>query len=94
MRCENCKRLLSESEPVYRVAKGYGEYPTFAAVYSACMECAQDAAVYRRRRRSRKQTTTICTQCAEPFELKRSDSRYCSSACRQAAYRQRLANNP
>ena len=32
-----------------------------------------------------------CAQCGEHFEPKRSDSRYCSSACRQKAYRERSA---
>jgi len=30
-----------------------------------------------------------CTHCHSPYLATRSDSRYCSNACRQAAYRQR-----
>jgi hypothetical protein len=31
----------------------------------------------------------ICAHCGEPFEPKRTDQRFCSNACRQAAYRER-----
>ena len=30
-----------------------------------------------------------CEECGAPLTGKRSDARYCSKACRQAAYRQR-----
>lgn len=35
--------------------------------------------------------TPICAVCNTEFTPKRTDSKYCSSACRQKAYRQRLA---
>jgi hypothetical protein len=31
----------------------------------------------------------ICEWCVRPLTASRSDARYCSNACRQAAYRQR-----
>jgi hypothetical protein len=31
----------------------------------------------------------ICEWCGRPLAASRSDARYCSNACRQAAYRQR-----
>jgi hypothetical protein len=34
--------------------------------------------------------TRSCAQCREPYRPHRSDSRFCSNACRQRAYRERL----
>ena len=34
-------------------------------------------------------TKAVCRRCREVFETARSDARYCSHACRQAAYRAR-----
>jgi predicted nucleic acid-binding Zn ribbon protein len=42
-------------------------------------------------RAKRRVTTAICPVCTEAFEPRRKDSLYCSSACRQLAYRQRLS---
>jgi hypothetical protein len=33
--------------------------------------------------------TRSCSQCGQPYRPQRSDSRYCSNACRQRAYRER-----
>jgi len=33
----------------------------------------------------------ICEQCRKSYEPQRSSSRYCSQACKQSAYRSRLA---
>jgi len=35
--------------------------------------------------------TRACAQCGEPYRPHRSDSRFCSDACRQRAYRERQA---
>lgn len=35
---------------------------------------------------------TACVQCREVYKPTRSDSRFCSNKCRQAAYRQRRTN--
>ena len=35
--------------------------------------------------------TKICEQCRKPYEPRRSSSRYCSQACKQLAYRERLS---
>jgi predicted nucleic acid-binding Zn ribbon protein len=35
------------------------------------------------------QTTATCVECGNNFEAARSDARFCSSACRQKAYRAR-----
>jgi hypothetical protein len=36
----------------------------------------------------------ICRSCNQPFEPARSDAKYCSPSCRQAAYRSRVTDNP
>lgn len=50
--------------------------------------CAQ-----RCRRRSKRlhRPSITCAECGTAFQLSRSDSRYCSAACRQKAYRQRAS---
>ena len=47
--------------------------------------------VYRRELRARRRAMRvgICESCAETFRPSRADSRYCSNACRQRAYRRR-----
>lgn len=42
-----------------------------------------------KRNRERHLRSVTCTQCAKAFEPTRADSRYCSSRCRQQAYRLR-----
>jgi hypothetical protein len=44
-----------------------------------------------RRLAARAERSTRCEICDEPFTSKRADARYCSSACRQRAYRERAA---
>jgi len=36
---------------------------------------------------------SLCTQCSKPYGPQRSDSRFCSDACRQRAYRERPKRN-
>lgn len=43
----------------------------------------------RNARRAEARADIVCQTCTEPFEPSRSDARYCSSACRQFAYRVR-----
>jgi hypothetical protein len=53
-------------------------------------ECARARANRLRRRkgyREYKIARMRCARCGDPFEPKRLDARYCSNACRQAAYR-------
>ncbi len=70
-----------------RVHQAYHEWPGRARRY--CQgECAELAALERARvDRAQRQ----CEGCAEPFIPRRGDSRYCTPACRQKAYRQRTA---
>jgi hypothetical protein len=35
-------------------------------------------------------STAVCDRCGRHFSPRRSDTRFCSAACRQAAYRLRL----
>jgi hypothetical protein len=36
----------------------------------------------------------VCKECGQDFEARRRDTRYCSQACRQQAYRQRVTDRP
>jgi hypothetical protein len=38
--------------------------------------------------------TRVCEQCRKPYEPQRSSSRFCSQACKQSAYRNRLSVTP
>jgi hypothetical protein len=55
-----------------------------------CTEACARAARRARRRRGRRQLPAVCARCLAGFVATRPDARYCSGACRQAAYRQRL----
>lgn len=44
----------------------------------------------RQRRAEARGATQVCVGCGEHFEPTRADSRFCSGACRQKAYRQRV----
>jgi hypothetical protein len=55
---------------------------------------AARAADRSRQRRRQREQQHACAQCGVRFEPKRGDARYCSSACRQAAYRQRVGFRP
>jgi excisionase family DNA binding protein len=52
---------------------------------------ARNAAAREKRRRDRGDRTCALEGCGKTFALKRNDARYCSNACRQAAYRERAA---
>jgi hypothetical protein len=55
-----------------------------------CWPCGQDAENERQRDlRRQRRTGRKCCGCGERFTPQRADGRYCSSACRQAAYRVR-----
>lgn len=58
-----------------------------------CSErCANaDRTERRRLSRERHRARCLCAACGEQFTSPRSDARYCSPACRQKAYRDRLA---
>jgi hypothetical protein len=58
--------------------------------FGCCTACATDAINERyRERRRRARADRTCGTCGQTFTPTRSDGRYCSSACRQRAYRGR-----
>lgn len=87
--CEQCGR------PVYRqrgeragVSGGYGYGRPYRVLCSAACRYRLQGEV---RRELRRPEPRPCAVCHETFEPTRSDSIYCSSACRQRAYRARRA---
>lgn len=60
--------------------------------FIVCSEQCQQAAYGAEARRKRQlgKRTTACSTCGEQFLPKRADAAYCSSACRQHAYRSRM----
>jgi hypothetical protein len=53
--------------------------------------CLQELTRRARAKRSESRRAKVCRHCHEPFTAARKDGAYCSSACRQAAYRLRRA---
>jgi hypothetical protein len=56
------------------------------------MEC-RNAVYYASAHRMPKSSTQGCLFCGNQFSTRRSDARYCSSACRQKSYRQRTRSD-
>jgi hypothetical protein len=81
--CENCGREIRHwdfSQPM----------PS-----ACCSDCRRMAANKRSRERRRVMHEPVtCEKCGEMFEPTRSDSRFCSSRCRQKAYRTRVREKP
>ena len=74
-KCRACRRpLMAYAEPFWR-----GEHCSNA--------CAQIA---RRRQQREPPPSVTCSVCSKQFQPTRSDAQFCSSACRQWAYRRRL----
>jgi hypothetical protein len=84
--CDNCGRTVHDA--AWRFSRRH-RY--------CCEHCqfvdqsARLAAAARRHRAEARGPSRPCAECGEPFEAKRGDARYCSSACRQKAYRKRGA---
>jgi hypothetical protein len=57
---------------------------------SICSDTCRKAAYAARARLRRATPPRPCPVCAQSFTPKRLDSRYCSKACKQSAYRQRI----
>ncbi len=55
-------------------------------------ECSREGHNALRRARGQEAREKVCAWCGKPFEATRRDGRFCPSACRQAAYRQRLGS--
>ena len=61
-----------------------------------CYYCQQGnvGAMYVKRRKSlKKRENTVCKNCGNTFTPKRAGAVYCSSACRQKAYRERITDS-
>ena len=85
--CINCAR------PLYICIRKRWSRRLFSYVrplIAACDQYCRDAARAKQRRAELRQSHR-CNHCRAEYQPKRNDSRYCSSACRQAAYRQRQA---
>jgi hypothetical protein len=54
---------------------------------------AHQAATARQRRAEARGASRPCVECGEHFEPRRADSKYCSPACKQKAYRKRVTDN-
>ena len=60
--------------------------PEYGNVY--CSDrCKNDAYIERRHQRHEEQLQKICVVCGKEFTAKRTDTKYCSNACKQSAYR-------
>jgi hypothetical protein len=79
--CEGCGR------PVHQEASYRSHRRTFCC--EACERTARSTAA--RERRADARGTRQCETCGETFEPTRTNARFCSSPCRQRAYRQRIA---
>ena len=78
--CDVCRR------PVHRLLEySHGRHCFCSAV------CRRSYYGSLQRDRRQKANNRECATCGETFQGTRSDSRYCSSACRQRAYRHRQA---
>lgn len=75
--CAHCNR------PVFR----YLRYKRKLTVF--CSGECQRASVYARTRLQRVKAPRPCARCRKLFTPKRTDSKYCSVACKQSAYRSR-----
>lgn len=85
--CQKCKgeRLDYRGRP-YRPVKSWGRWS------GLCRACAVDAENERQRdRRLRLRSDRSCSECGDIFTPSRSDAQFCSTACRQRAYRKRKA---
>lgn len=80
--------------------EGYGWYdvPIADVTRTFCSEACRRQifqAERKAKRQAERDTSKTCPVCRTPFVAQRTDTRYCSSACRQQAYRQRQADrNP
>ena len=54
-----------------------------------CPHCIRERNAAQRRIKRQRVASLACQRCGATFTPPRSDARYCSSACRQAAYRER-----
>jgi hypothetical protein len=82
--CEGCGRLVHDV-PTYSWTKRR------TACCDECRTKAQAKAARERRTKARGQRQ--CEDCGETFKPTRTDSKFCSVACKQRAYRKRVTDN-
>lgn len=87
-----------EYAPVRRIICKGCERVYFTQVHCVkfCYHCQQGnvGAMYVKRRKSlKKRENTVCKNCGNTFTPKRAGAVYCSSACRQKAYRERVTDS-
>jgi hypothetical protein len=90
--CSACATPAEQKAATKRdVCRGCEQPLLLPARYRAEVVACSNRCVQRCRRRSNRQyrPSITCQECATAFQPSRSDSRYCSTACRQKAYRQR-----
>lgn len=86
--CEQCGR------PVIQDITRHRRKHTLCSEYCQIVfHVAASNARAKRARRKARGDTRECVVCSEVFEPARADSRYCSSPCRQKAYRRRVTDN-
>ena len=73
--CEACQRMVVN-------------LPRFNRKHTFC--CKSCEVLYYSHRRKKAAAEQLCAQCGEAFRPTRSDSLYCSNACRQRSYRKRV----
>jgi hypothetical protein len=83
------------------IGEGINNAGTIVGWYMFASGCSPECS-YKTRLERRKQLRRLkrearatrervtCKHCGQPFVPKRDDARYCSAACKQAAYRQRF----
>jgi len=81
--CKGCGR------PVYDEINRSFTQKQHLSCSQACKHKSYAAAVRERRRRRR--GTLACEICGKAYQPSRSDSRFCSVACKQRAYRKRIS---
>jgi hypothetical protein len=99
--CEGCGRCVMDhihNRPRYR-RLGHNWYATgkyeAAQVRVVCCERCRRAVSARERSEKRAEREPIdCSVCGERVDTRRRDTRYCSGACRQQAYRARKSVTP
>ncbi len=64
----------------------FGTFEDHRRTVSCSARCDQRVA---RKRKQARRLSRQCPQCSTPFRPARADARFCSAACKQAAYRQR-----
>jgi hypothetical protein len=82
--CKNCGRTVHDTA-----------WPFPRRFIYCCHHCelthqsARLAAASRQRRADARGSSRSCVECGDHFEPRRTDSQYCSTACKQKAYRKR-----